>query len=86
MADLVTMQPNLKLPLYVVAPDDRRLKVFSEVNRPTFSKLTPPLKTICRFIAFSTLRKRIQELGGMTRYMKPDFLEEVSEWCEVEET
>ena len=43
MPDLVSMQPNLKIPLYLVAPDDRREKVFNEVNRPTFTRLKPPL-------------------------------------------
>jgi len=42
MADLIAMQPNIKINLYLVAPDDRFEKVFSEINRPTFSKLKPP--------------------------------------------
>ena len=42
MSDLVSMQPNIKLNLYIVAPDDRRGKVIVEVNRPTFAKLKPP--------------------------------------------
>lgn len=48
MADLLAMQPNLNIPLYVVAPEERRGKVIAEVNRPTFSRLTPPLKDACR--------------------------------------
>jgi hypothetical protein len=39
-------------PLYLVAPDERRQKVFAEVNRPTFSRLSPPLVDLCRVIAF----------------------------------
>jgi predicted RNA-binding protein len=39
MADLVAMQPNLNIPLFLVAPEERREKVFAEVNRPTFSSL-----------------------------------------------
>jgi hypothetical protein len=53
MADLIAMQPNLNIPLYLVAPDERRQKVFAEVNRPTFSRLSPPLVEVCRFVAFS---------------------------------
>jgi hypothetical protein len=41
MSDLIAMQPNLNIPLYLVAPDERRQKVFAEVNRPTFSRLSP---------------------------------------------
>jgi len=42
MADLVSMQPNLKLDLFIVAPDERREKVFYEINRPAFARLKPP--------------------------------------------
>lgn len=37
MSDLLAMQPNLQIPLFLVAPDDRRSKAISEVNRPTFA-------------------------------------------------
>jgi hypothetical protein len=29
MSDLIAMQPNLSIPLYLVAPDDRRAKVIT---------------------------------------------------------
>jgi hypothetical protein len=38
IADLVAMQPNLSIPLYLVAPEDRREKVVWEINRPTFAR------------------------------------------------
>src|SRR6185436_2381687 len=63
MSDLIAMQPNLNIPLYFVAPDDRRQKVFAEVNRPTFSRLAPPLVDVCRYIAFSTLREYLDQVG-----------------------
>jgi hypothetical protein len=85
MSDLVSMQPNLTMPLYLVAPDDRREKVITEVNRPTFSKLSPPLSEICRFISFNTLKEQIKAVGHMLRFIKPEFLEEISESCEIEE-
>lgn len=85
MSDLIAMQPNLSIPLYLVAPDDRRDKVFVEVNRPTFSRLSPPLVDICRFISFGTLKQRLNEVGAFIRYLKPEFLEELSEECVPEE-
>lgn len=81
MSDLIAMQPNLNIPLYIVAPDERRDKVFTEVNRPTFSRLSPPLVDVCRFISFSALRKRLAEVAPFVRYLKPEFLEELSEEC-----
>ncbi len=85
MADLLAMQPNLNIPLYLVAPDDRREKVIMEVNRPTFLKLSPPLFEICRYIPFSALKDRITQVSSVLRYLKPEFLEELSESCEIEE-
>lgn len=85
MADLLAMQPNLNIPLYVVAPDERRDKVMVEVNRPTFSRLTPPLKDACRFISFTTLRQRLPMYAPIVQYLKPDVLEELSESCDIEQ-
>jgi predicted RNA-binding protein len=85
MSDLIAMQPNLNIPLYLVAPDERRQKVFAEVNRPTFSRLSPPLVDVCRYIAFSTLREYLGQIGGFLRYLKPEFLDELSESCALED-
>ncbi len=85
MSDLISMQPNINIPLYLVAPDERRDKVITEANRPTFSRLSPPLAQMSRFISFSALRNRLKELKSVVRYLKPDFLEELSESCEIEE-
>lgn len=83
MSDLIAMQPNLNIPLYLVAPDDRRDKVFEEINRPTFSRLVPPLVEVCRFISFTKLSKRLSEISQYVRYLKPEFLNELSEACEI---
>jgi hypothetical protein len=85
IADLIAMQPNLNIPLYLVSPDERRQKVFAEVNRPTFSRLSPPLVELCRFIAFSGLRDQLSQVRSFVRYLKPEFLDEVSESCVLEE-
>ncbi len=81
MSDLITMQPNLNIPLYIVAPDERRDKVIKEVNRPTFSRLTPPLHQICSYISFSALRQNVDRVAGMTRHLKPSFLQDLAEPC-----
>jgi len=85
MSDLLAMQPNLNIPLYLVAPDDRREKVFLEVNRPTFSRLSPPLAEVVRFISFTTLSQRMNEVEAILRFLKPEFLEELSEECSIDE-
>jgi len=84
MSDLISMQPNLNIPLYLVAPNARRNKAISEINRPTFTRLSQPLYEICRFISFETLRKGISDTSKFARHLKPDFIQdEISESCEV---
>jgi len=85
MSDLLAMQPNLNIPLFVVAPESRRSKVFAEVNRPTFSKLSTPLVDVCRYIAFESLERELARVAPFARYLKPDVLQEMSESCEIEE-
>lgn len=85
MSDLVSMQPNITIPLYIVAPDKRRDKVISEVNRPTFSHLSPPLNEICRYIPFSELKNQISTLLPHIRHVKPAILEDLSESCETDD-
>lgn len=83
MADLISMQPNLKIPLYLVAPDDRRVKVLTEVNRPTFSRLSPPMNQICRFISIATLKERLSQYSSVIRFMRPEFVVDLSESCDI---
>lgn len=85
MSDLVSMQPNIKIPLFLVAPDERRDKVRMEVNRPTFSRLAQPLSVVCRFISFNTLREQIKQVQHLLKYIKPEFLNEISESCMMQE-
>jgi len=85
MSDLISMQPNLNIPLYLVAPNERREKVFTEVNRPTFSRLSPAMSKMCRYVSFNALREQVNQVASVVRYLKPEFLEEVSESCEIEE-
>lgn len=67
MADLLALQPNLAIPLYIVAPEARRSDVKREIIRPTFSRaLKRPLAKSCRYISFERLRERtklVLEMG-----------------------
>lgn len=83
MADLISMQPNLNIPLYIVAPKERHSKVLSEVNRPTFQQLTPKLSTICRYISFEDLREKYILASSFKRFLKPEFLDSFSHDCDL---
>ncbi|MEK0084200.1 hypothetical protein [Benzoatithermus flavus] len=85
MSDLITMQPNLNIPLYIVAPGERRAKVMTEVNRPTFARLTPPMSEMCQFISFEELRSQVSVAKNFLQFLKPEFLNAFAESCDVED-
>lgn len=85
MSDLITMQPNLNIPLYIVAPSERRDKVVQEINRPTFARLTPPMSQTCRFISFEELRRQVDMTKHFLQFLKAEFLDAFSESCEPED-
>jgi hypothetical protein len=84
MSDLVSMQPNINIRLYIVAPDERRDKVFSEINRPTFTSLKPALRDICQFIPYSSLQEKLKQVNDFLRYLRPEFLDEIAESIEAD--
>ncbi len=81
MGDLVALLPNFDIPLFIVAPDARRGRVFEEIKRPLFSRaLKKPLHQRCRYISFETLEAELAELGTKIKMVNPDsFLDAVAE-------
>jgi hypothetical protein len=56
MADLLAMQPNLKIRLHIVAPSSRREKVFQEIRRPVFALLEGgALAETCTYLSYDTV-------------------------------
>jgi hypothetical protein len=56
MADLLALQPNMDIRLHIVAPDERRDKVFREMARPIFMLLERgPLSDTCTFISYESV-------------------------------
>lgn len=88
MSDLLALQPNLDISLYLVAPDDRRDKVGQELLRPTFSLREKPLAKICGFLAFSGLCEKFAGIRklGLSGSLKPTFLKTTAEFFGTEES
>ncbi len=82
MSDLIALQPNLDIKLYLIADRERREKVRQEITRPTFELLQKPLSKVCGFITFETLRKKVQGIQdlGLASSIKPEFLEGIAEY------
>jgi len=56
--------------------------VITEINRPTFSRLKPALPKMCKFIAYSELKRKVEQINPVVRYMKPEFIAEIAEIAE----
>lgn len=79
MADLLAMQPNLNIRLYIVAPDERRGRVIKEIMRPVFTRMKTPLRERCQFIPYSELKAVEEKFHGVMHLLKPDILDEIAE-------
>jgi hypothetical protein len=81
MADLITLLPNLIVPLFIVAPEERRGAVFEQITRPVFSMgLQRPLEEACRFIAFESFEADLATHGDRIGLFDPHrYLDTVSE-------
>lgn len=56
MADLLALQPNMNIKLHIVAPIERRDKVFQEIRRPVFSLLEEaPLFDRCTYLSYDSV-------------------------------
>jgi hypothetical protein len=87
MSDLLALQPNLDISLYLVAPDERRDKVEQELLRPTFSLREKPLAKICGFLSFSVLCDKLKGIRKLqlATSLKPNFLKTTAEFFGDEE-
>jgi len=82
MSDLLALQPNLNIKLYIVAPEQRRAKVEQEILRPTFALRQRRLCETCGFLGIEDLTAKIdgaRELG-LVSSLKPGFLEDFAEY------
>lgn len=82
MSDLLALQPNLEINLFLVAPDERQDKVEQEILRPTFALREKPLAKVCGFISFSKLMEKLDGIRklGLATSLKPDFLQKTAEY------
>jgi len=78
MADLLAMQPNLRIRLHIVAPASRREKVFQEIRRQVFAHLVGgALSGICTYLSY----EKVAELRGQQNlvYLSDRVLENYEE-------
>jgi hypothetical protein len=87
MSDLLALQPNIEINLFLVAPDERQEKVEQEILRPTFALREKQLAQVCGFISFSKLMEKLDGIRklGLASSLKADFLQKTAEYFTEEE-
>jgi hypothetical protein len=85
MSDLLTMQPNIDIKLYLVAPEERHNKFRNEVARATFAASQKPLHQMCGFLSYGDLCQRLDKATEFLPYMKPEFIDEIAEYYDPAE-
>ncbi len=81
MADLLALQPNMDIKLHIVAPAERREKVFQEIRRPVFSLLEKgPLSELCTFLSYDSVRELAKERH--LAHLSDEVLDEYAEEAE----
>ncbi len=66
LSDLRAEAPNSNYPLFIVASDDRKRRVFEELKRPTFSGPCLRLNEVIRFLGYEKLREIDESARGAT--------------------
>jgi hypothetical protein len=84
MSDLLALQPNLEIKLYLVGPDERREKFFQEIKRPTFAIREKPLHTTCGFVPYSKLCEYVDQITrlDLAGSLQPKFLDKIADYFE----
>jgi predicted RNA-binding protein len=81
MSDLIALQPQFRIKLHIVAPEERRDKVRQQILRPTFTYMEGgPLASICTFLSYGA----VDELATKPdlRFMRDEIVEEYEEVME----
>jgi len=73
LSDLRAEAPNSNYPLFIVASEDRKRKVFDELRRPTFSGPCLRLNEVIRFLGYEKVRE-IDELAKSSKDFDPNVL------------
>lgn len=79
IADLIALYPKVKIPFYVVVMPNAHQALCAELHRPAYQGLKRPLHEMTRLLHWPRLATEIAQIGNRARYLKPEFLSELSE-------
>jgi hypothetical protein len=78
-ADLVALAPKWKGALYLISQPNVQADLLGEMHRPIYRLLKKGLPELVRLLTWSRLQSEVTQLGDRVRYLKPEFLEGISE-------
>jgi hypothetical protein len=82
MADLLALQPNIDIPLYIVVPDERRDQALQQIDRPVFQQMTRPLPESCSVLTASSVDDPLTTARKLRSSLKTDVLQQYAERAE----
>jgi len=68
LSDLRAANPNSNYPLFIVAPEERKRKVFDELRRPTFSSPCLRLNEVIKFLGYKIIREIDKSMEGQNEF------------------
>lgn len=68
LSDLRVETPNSNYPLFIIASEERRRKVFNELLRPTFSGPALRLSKVIRFLGYNKIREIDETFKDMDEF------------------
>ena len=81
MADLLSLLPNIKVKIHLVAPPTRRDEVFKQISRPVFSVMeNGPLSELCSYVSYDSVYELSKE--RRLEHMTDTIIDEYSEYYE----
>lgn len=84
MADLLALQPNMDIRLHLVAPIERKGKVFQELQRPVFALLERgQLSERCTYLSYEAIEELAKE--PQLIYLRDDVITKYEEYAEEAE-
>ena len=81
MADLLALQPMLDIKIHIVAPNERRAIVFTQISRPVFADIVGrQLAEVCSYISYDSIFELAQE--KKLKHMNDTIIDDYSEYVE----
>lgn len=79
LSDLRALAPNSNYPLFIVAERNKKMRVFDQIKRPTFSNDYLNLDRIVKFLSYDAIRKLDEEIKSDQVGFGIDWLTEKAE-------